>query len=157
MTLIAFFAANFVAASSGAIFKPGAWYLGLKKPVWTPPNFAFPLVWSALYSANAVSGWLVFEAAGWGAGPALSLYGASLLLNAGWSAVFFGAKRLDWGMAEVVLLWLSIAAVLLAFAPFSALAAWLQVPYLAWVTVAALNLRLLQMNGPRGERAAVPA
>lgn len=151
----AFLAVNFAAASSGAIFKPGAWYETLRKPGWTPPNWAFPVVWSALFLANTFSGWLVWEAAGATAAPALALYGLSLLFNAAWSALFFGAHRLDWAMAEVFALWLSIAAVALAFLPHSPLAAALQLPYLAWVTLAGvLNFRLLTMNGRRGERAA---
>jgi benzodiazapine receptor len=63
-------------------------------------------------------------------------------------------KRLDWAMIEVICLWAMIVMVLVAFYPFSALAALLLVPYLAWVTIAALlNFRLLQLNGPRGATA----
>jgi len=149
-----FFVATFGAASSGAIFKPGAWYAALRKPPWTPPNWAFPVVWSVLYCLIAVSGWLVWEARGPEAFPALALYGVHLLVNAGWSALFFGLKRLDWAMADVVALWISIAVVIVAFAPISGVAALLLAPYLVWVTVAsALNLRLLQLNGARGSAA----
>lgn len=87
--------------------------------------------------------------------PALALYAVHLAVNAAWSILFFGKKRLDWAMAEVVCLWLMIVAVIAAFAPFSRVAALLLAPYLAWVTVAAaLNFRLLQLNGPRGSTAA---
>lgn len=146
-----FAALAFAAASSGAIFKPGAWYAGLRKPAWTPANWIFPVVWSLLYCAIAVSGFLVWQAAGWSAWPALAVYGAQLFINAAWSALFFGFKRLDWAMAELIVLWLSIAATIALFAPISTVAAALLVPYLAWVTIAgALNWRLLQLNGPRG-------
>ena len=53
-------------ASTGAIFKPGEWYQELRRPSWTPPNWAFPLVWSILYIAIGVAGWLVWEARGMG-------------------------------------------------------------------------------------------
>lgn len=153
--LALFFVLSFAAASTGAAFRPGAWYASLRKPRWTPPNWAFPVVWSVLFCAIAVSGWLVWEAAGTAASPALALYAVHLLVNAAWSFLFFGRKRLDWAMAEVVLLWLMIVAVIAAFAQFSTPAALLLTPYLAWVTVAAaLNLRLLQMNGPRGSAVA---
>jgi tryptophan-rich sensory protein len=149
--LLAFLAASFAAASSGALFRPGAWYEALRKPSWTPPNWAFPVVWSILYVTIALSGWLVWSAAGATAWPALALFAAQLVLNAGWSALFFGARRLDWAMAEVAALWASIAAVIAAFAPHSQAAALLLAPYLAWVTVAAfLNYRLLRLNGARG-------
>ncbi|MGF1456185.1 MAG: TspO/MBR family protein [Alphaproteobacteria bacterium] len=149
-----FIVVNFAAASSGAIFKPGAWYEALKKPSWTPPNWAFPVVWTTLFAANAWSGYLVWQAAGPDAALALTAYGISLVFNAIWSFLFFGLRRLDLGMAEVVALWASIAVVLVLFVPYSQTAALLQVPYLAWVTLAGvLNLRLLQLNGPRGEQA----
>lgn len=146
-TLGGFCALNLAAASSGALFKPGAWYAQLRKPGWVPPNWAFPVVWSALYVANAVAGWRVFEASGGAIGPALVLYVLSLCFNAGWSALFFGLRRMDWALGEVSILWLSLAAVVCLFAPIDPLAAALLTPYLAWVSVAAfLNLRMVQLN-----------
>lgn len=153
--LVVFFMLSFGAASTGAFFRPDEWYAKMRKPRWTPPNWAFPLVWSVLFCAIAVSGWLVWQAAGWAAWPALALYVIHLLVNAAWSFLFFGLKRLDWAMAEVLGLWAMIAAVMVMFYPISPLAALLLAPYLAWVSIAALlNLRLLQLNGPRGISAA---
>lgn len=142
-----FLTLNFAAASSGAIFRPGAWYAGLAKPRWTPPDWAFPAVWSVLYLLNAVSGWLVWQADGSAAGGALGFYVVSLLLNAAWSAVFFGQRRIDLGLVNVVLLWLSIFGVAVLFWPYSKVAALLQLPYLLWVSIAAaLNLTILRLN-----------
>ena len=155
LALAGFIGLNFAAASTGAAFKPGEWYAQLSKPAWTPPNWAFPLVWSTLYCTIAVSGWLVWEAGGTAALPALAVYVASLVLNATWSVLFFGLRRLDWAMADVIAFWLSIVAVIVVFATVRPLAALLLAPYLTWVTVAAfLNLRLLQMNGATGRRGA---
>jgi tryptophan-rich sensory protein len=156
IALMIFFVVSFSAAATGAVFRPGAWYARLRKPSWTPPNWVFPLVWSVLFCAIAVSGWLVWETGRPAAWPALALYGLHLVVNAAWSFLFFGIKRLDWAMVEVICLWAMIVAVIAAFAPFSALAALLLTPYLAWVTVAAaLNFRLLQLNGPRGASSAL--
>ena len=142
-----FLALNFAAASSGAIFRPGDWYAALAKPPWTPPNWAFPVVWSILFLMNAVSGWLVWQAAGTAASGALGLYVLSLVLNASWSAVFFGLHRMVLGFVNVSLIWVSIVAVALAFWPISPVAAALQLPYLVWVTIAAaLNLTVARMN-----------
>ncbi len=70
-------------ASTGAMFKPGAWYEALAKPLWTPPNWLFPVAWTILYLMIAVAGWLVWREAGLaGAGPALTLYFLQLILNA---------------------------------------------------------------------------
>ena len=148
--LAVFVLANLAAASSGALFRPGAWYASLAKPSWTPPNWAFPVVWSVLFVLNAVAGWLVWTAAGAGAAGPLTVYGVSLVINASWSGVFFGARRMGLGFVIVAALWLSIALVMVVFVPVSPLAAGLIAPYLAWVTIAsALNLRVWQLNSPR--------
>lgn len=147
VALAVFVLLNLAAASSGAFFRPGVWYAGLAKPFWTPPNFAFPVVWSILFVLNAIAGWLVWTAAGTEALWPLGLYGASLLINASWSGVFFGLHRMGLGFVIVVMLWLSLAAVIVSFAQISGVAAGLVAPYLVWVTIAsALNLRVWQLN-----------
>ncbi len=146
--LVGFVVACMVVASSGAVFKPGEWYETLAKPWWRPPNWLFPIAWSLLYACIAASGWLVWKKAGFsGAGDALAVYGVQLLFNAAWSGLFFGLHRLDLAFAELVLLWLSILATVLMFAPISMLAAALLLPYLVWVTFAGvLNLSIWQLN-----------
>jgi tryptophan-rich sensory protein len=148
LVLLGFLAVSFVAASSGAFFKPGAWYDSLAKPWWTPPKWAFPVVWSALYVMMAVAAWRVWLAVGFAAAKtAFVIYLVQLAINAGWSAVFFGLKRMDWGMAELVALWIGVAATIIAFAPYDTVAAWLLAPYLLWVTIAgALNLAMIRLN-----------
>ncbi|MBK1696415.1 TspO/MBR family protein [Rhodovibrio salinarum] len=142
------------AAASGAIFKPGSWYKALAKPPWRPPDWLFGPVWMILYGMMAVAAWMVYEAAGFaGAGTALGIYFVHLLLNAGWSAVFFGMKSPGWGLVEVVGLWASIVATIVAFLPISTTAALLLLPYLVWVSFAAvLNHRIWQLN-PGGKPA----
>ncbi len=147
IALAVFVLANLAAASSGAVFRPGDWYAALAKPPWTPPNWAFPVTWSVLFVLNAVSGWLVWMTGGADAVWPLALYGVSLAINASWSGVFFGLRRMGLGFVIVAMLWLSIAAVMAAFASFSAVAAGMLAPYLLWVTIAsALNLRVWQLN-----------
>lgn len=147
ISLAVFALINLAAASSGAVFKPGKWYAGLGKPPWTPPNWAFPVVWSVLFTLNALSGWLVWRAAGADAALPLAIYGGSLMLNAAWSALFFGRKRMDWALADVAALALSILVTAALFWPISTTAALLQLPYLLWVLIAtALNARVLQLN-----------
>lgn len=146
--------AALLAASTGGTFRPGDWYARLRKPLLTPPNWAFPLVWGLLYTLMAIAAWRVWLAGGPAAAPALAVYAGHLVLNAAWSWLFFGRKRIDLALAEVAVFWLSILAVIWLFAPFDWLAAWMLVPYHAWVTIAAiLNWRFLALNGPRGLRA----
>jgi benzodiazapine receptor len=153
LSLAVFIVACFAAASTGALFKPGDWYDSLRKPGWTPPKWAFPVVWSVLYILIAIAGWRVWEAQGPAGWPLLLLWGISLALNAAWSWIFFGLRRIDWALAEVSLLWLSIVAMLAFFPPVDPDTAWLLMPYWAWVSTAAmLNLAVWRLN-----RNALPA
>lgn len=143
-----FFGAAVATASSGAIFSPGAWYAGLAKPRWNPPDWLFGPAWAVLFCAIAVAGWLVWRAAGFG--PALIAYAVQLVLNAAWSWLFFGLRRPDLAFCELCLLWLSIALCIALFLPVSGTAALLFAPYLAWVTFAGvLNFTLWRLNRPR--------
>ena len=147
---LVFAAIVFAAASSGALFKPDDWYFALRKPSWTPPPIAFPIVWSVLYIAIAVAGWLVWREAGVSA--ALVAWGLQIVLNAAWSWLFFGLRRVGVAFAEVIALLASIVAFIVLAQPVSSAAALLFLPYLVWVaTAAALNLRILQLN-PRSWR-----
>lgn len=133
------------AASTGALFKPGPWYAGLRKPGWTPPNWAFPVVWSVLYIAIAWSAWIMVRAEGWSV--FMMVWVAQLAINASWSWLFFGKRRMDLAFGNVCVLWLSIALLIALAWPVSSLASLLLVPYLVWVTIAAaLNKTVWSMN-----------
>ena len=101
-----------------------------------------------LYLCIAISGWLVWREAGFaGAAVPLAIYAVQPALNAAWSAIFFGLRRPDLAFAEIVALWLSIAATIAAFHPVHPGAAWLLVPYPCWVGfAAALNFAVWRMN-----------
>jgi translocator protein len=148
IVLIGFLGACFLAASIGAAFRPGDWYEQLAKPSWRPANWVFPPTWAVLYLTIAISGWLVWNTAGFaGAVVPLTIYFVQLVLNAAWSPIFFGMRRPDLAFMEIVLLWFSIVATVASFYRLNATAAWLLFPYLAWVTFAgALNFRIWQLN-----------
>ena len=132
-------------ASSGAIFKPGDWYQQLRRPSWTPPNWAFPLVWSILYLAIGVSGWLTWEAQG--LGLAMGLWVLQLVFNAAWSWLFFGRRRMDFAFVDVCVLFATIIAYIAAASQVSQTAALLFVPYAVWVaTAATLNRSVWRLN-----------
>ncbi|MEM6971779.1 MAG: TspO/MBR family protein [Pseudomonadota bacterium] len=148
IALAVFCVAAFGAASAGGLFAPGEWYERLNHPSWRPPNWLFPVVWTPLYIMIAVSGFLVWKQAGWGGATlAYTVYFVHLVINFAWSGIFFGLKRMDWGLIELIALWLSIVATMVVFAPYSATAVWLLVPYLIWVTFAGyLNFVMLRLN-----------
>lgn len=135
-------------ASTGAMFRPGEWYEALAKPGWTPPNWLFPVAWTALYVMIAAAGWLAWLERGLTAAPlAFALYFGQLALNAAWSWLFFGLRRMDLAFVDVSLLWLLIVGTILAFHAIRPLAAWLLLPYWVWVSyAAALNFTVWRMN-----------
>jgi benzodiazapine receptor len=121
------------------------WYAGLQKPSWTPPDSVFGPVWSALYLAMAVAAWLV-----WRKGDAalpLTIFAVQLALNGAWSWLFFALHSLGAAFVDVVLLWAAIVATTVVFWRRSAAAGLLLLPYLAWVSFAAvLNLAIWRLN-----------
>ena len=146
--LMGFVGVCFLAALSGAFFRPGAWYESLAKPWWRPPNWVFAPAWTILYITIAISGWLIWRTAGFG--PALAIYFLSLLFNAAWSALFFGIRRPDLAFLDLSLLWISIVATIVAFFPIERWAGYLLLPYLGWVSFAGmLNFAVWQMNRAR--------
>ena len=148
LVLLGFVAACFLAALTGAVFRPGDWYERLAKPSWRPPNQLFAPVWTVLYLIIAISGWLVWRKAGLtNAALPIAVYSLQLVLNAAWTPLFFGLHRPDLGLLEIVLVWLSIVATIILFYPIHAWAALLLLPYLAWVTFAAvLNFAIWRLN-----------
>lgn len=150
LALLAFVIASFLAASMGAVFRPGGWYQQLKKPSWRPPNRVFAPVWTTLYLMIAVSGWLVWRQHGFaGAAIPLAIYALQLVLNILWTPLFFGLHKPGLAFLDIVLMWLAILATIVVFFPLHAIAAWLLVPYLAWVTFAsALNFSIWRLNRP---------
>ena len=146
--LIFFFLACFCAALPGAYFRPGEWYEGIAKPSWRPPNWVFGPAWAALFTTIAIAGWRIWSrSAEADVTLALSIYGCQLLLNAAWSGFYFGLRRIDLALIEIILLWISILAMILAFHPIDPTAAFMLLPYLAWVSFAtALNFATWRLN-----------
>lgn len=139
---------TFLAPAAAAFAMPGEWYAVLKKPAWNPPAWLFGPVWTVLYIMMAVAAWLVWRRGGWTAqrGP-LRLYLGQLALNAAWSPLFFGLKMPGLAFAEILLLLAAIVVTALAFRRVSPAAAWLFVPYIAWVAFASfLNFTLWRLN-----------
>jgi translocator protein len=140
-----------VAVAGGLATRTDAWYRRLHVPAWKPPDWAFGPVWACIFAMTASSGVLAWGAAP-PARPLLALaFGVNGLLNIAWSVLFFRFRRPDWALGEIVLLWLSVAALVVVTGRVSLTAGLLNAPYLAWVSVAAcLNLRIVQLNPRRG-------
>lgn len=120
----------------GLVTRPEGWYAALEKPPFNPPNWIFAPVWTILYVLIAVAGWRTFlRDAG---GTAMKLWVAQLVLNFLWSPVFFAAHMIGAALAIVALLLVSILAFIGASWTPDRPAAWMFVPYAAWVSFATL-------------------
>jgi len=139
-----------LAAALGARASISAadFYANLTLPAWAPPAGVFGPVWTVLYAVMALAVWLVWRQGGWrAAAPALALYLLQLALNVLWSWLFFGWKQGALAFADIALLLALIVATIVAFHRVRPAAAWLLLPYLAWVTFAsALNYAVWQAN-----------
>ncbi|ETX15922.1 CrtK [Roseivivax halodurans JCM 10272] len=145
ITFAIFLAACFAAGTTGAIFPPGEWYRQLSKPPWTPPDWLFPVAWTTLYICMAAAGARVALADD-NAIP-MALWALQIALNALWTPVFFGLKRIRGGMMVLCALWVAVAACMIALWQVDWIAGLLFVPYLAWVSVAgALNFSVWRRN-----------
>lgn len=147
-------AAISVAGLGGLITDLGPWYQHLRKPAWEPPDWLFGPVWTLIFALAATSGFMALRATPHGHSRApriIALFAINGLLNILWSALFFQLRRPDWALLEVSLLWLSILALIIVIAPASRTASALLLPYLLWVSFAAvLNYALVVRNAPFG-------
>jgi benzodiazapine receptor len=151
--LVAFVLSYTTAGIGAALTELGPWYLALRHPAWKPPDAAFGVIWSTIFTLCAISGWLAWQAADTHAlrRRVLVLFGANALLNILWSALYFKLQRPDWALFELVFLWLSILAMVIGLWRLSRWASLLLVTYWVWVSIAAvLNVQTVLLNGPFG-------
>ena len=139
---------GFLSGQLGGGTADSPWFEGLAKPSTFPPPLAFPLVWTVLYVLMGLALALVCSA--WGArwrGPAIAAFVIQLVLNLAWSPVFFGRHEIAMALYVILLLDLLVVATVWLFWKVRRTAAWLMLPYLAWVLFATvLNWQFLQLN-----------
>lgn len=127
-----------------------AWYEGLAKPAFNPPNWLFGPVWTLLYILMGIALFFVWRLGldTRGVKTAVILFLVQLALNVLWSYVFFGGHRLGGALVVIVVLWAFILLTMLRFFPLYRAAGWLLVPYLLWVSFASvLNFSVWRLNG----------
>ncbi len=129
----------------------GTWYQALVKPAFTPPSWVFGPAWTTLYFLMGISLFLVLEesAKGKDVRVPLVIFAVQLILNSLWSFLFFGLESPFLGLIGIAALWIAIVATIGTFYRVRPAAAYLLVPYLAWVTFASLlNYSILILNPP---------
>jgi benzodiazapine receptor len=144
--------ACFAAGGIGSLFTFKAiptWYLGLKKPKYTPPNKVFGPVWTTLYIILGISVFFIWQK---GLSDndvlfAFTLFWVQLVFNALWSIIFFGMKSKGGGVFIIILLWLLILATIITSFRVSVLSGVLLIPYIIWVSIASyLNIGIWWIN-----------
>ncbi len=137
----------------GGLMTPiGSWYRDLAKPWFQPPNWAFGPAWTIILG---LAGWSAVIAWNAAVSPAhqrdvIILFAVNGIFHLAWSPLFFKLQRPDLALIEVSFLWGSLVGMIVGLAPISAQAAWLIVPYLAWVSFAAmLNAAVVRLNPRR--------
>ena len=129
----------------GNVTAPGDWYVNLNRPSFNPPGWLFAPVWTVLYIAIAVAGWIV-----WSAQPrsaAMAIWWGQLVLNFAWSPVFFAAQQIGAALLIIALLLIFILAFIVATWRTTRTAALLFLPYAMWVAFATLlNANIFMTN-----------
>ncbi len=157
VTAIALAAGGLVVTAAGGalVTQLGPWYYGLKKPSWQPPDWLFGPAWTTIFLLMGFAFVVSWERL---PDPAarMRLFGLFALnggLNTLWSFLFFGRRRPDLALIEIVPFFGSIVLLVLTVAPLDRRAAWAFVPYLCWVMFATvLNIAIVRRNAPFGSR-----
>lgn len=143
-------AAEVVGALSGFLTKKGVkiYEISANKPTLTPPGVVFPIVWTILYALMGLSVGRIWKSA-----PStvrsysIALFVAQLIVNFFWSLLFFNAKMYGVALIWLLLLWVLVLLMIFSFFKINRKAAYLQIPYLLWITFAAyLNFMVWQLN-----------
>jgi benzodiazapine receptor len=125
------------------------WYASLIKPSFAPPDLVFFPVWTTLFVMMGISLFLVWQK-GWEdkkVKTAIYIFAGQLFLNALWSVAFFGLRSPLLGLMEIIILWIAILVTILSFTKVSRTAAYLLIPYILWVSFAAiLNFSIWRLN-----------
>ncbi len=136
----------------GSVFTVSSiptWYATLNKPSFNPPNWIFSPVWITLYLLMGISLYLVWsdKIKSKYKKKAFVFFGIQLVLNSLWSIIFFGLQVPFYSFIEIILLWFFILMSIIYFYRISKLASYMLVPYILWVSFAAvLNFFIFVLN-----------
>lgn len=124
------------------------WFAMLIKPSIQPPGWLFGAAWSLLYAMQGLALAIIIDArSARGRTTALCLFAFQLTLNLAWSPTFFLMHQVSAALVLIVMILIAALATTLAFARVRKSAAWLMLPYLAWLTFASvLNYQFDQLN-----------
>ncbi|MBU0686843.1 MAG: tryptophan-rich sensory protein [Candidatus Margulisbacteria bacterium] len=143
ITILVWIIIAFIPGAFGALFTAPniqSWYITLNQPVFTPPSWLFGPVWTLLYISMGVAATLIWEKRKENkmVKAALVIFFAQLFINGLWSMIFFGQHQILQALFQIILLWFLILATIIKFYQINTLAGLILIPYLLWVSFAAL-------------------
>ncbi len=113
------------------------WFVELHKPIFNPPNYLFGPVWTTLYFLMGISLYLILQTPeNSSRRKAIIIFVVQLFLNFCWSFIFFKFHLLGIAFTEIILIWISIIIMIYQFRKINKMAAYIQIPYLLWVSFA---------------------
>ena len=149
---------GFLSGSISGSTGENSWYQTLIKPDIQPPSWVFGVVWPTLYFLIGLAFAMVLHARGARSrNLAIGLFIVQFLINLSWSPIFFGQHKVSTAFFVILAMLLAAIATTVVFGRVRKAAAWLMVPYLLWISFAAiLNFQIDQLN-PDAESLYVPA
>lgn len=141
--------------AAGGSISSGAdndWYAALIKPAATPPDWVFPVAWSILYVMMGIALAMILHARGARLrGAAIAAFALQLIVNLIWNPLFFGAHRVMLSLIVIVVMFVAAMATTFLFGRVRPAAAWLMVPYLAWIVFAGMLTYRVHALNPNAE------
>ncbi|HWJ69906.1 MAG TPA: TspO/MBR family protein [Sphingobium sp.] len=154
-------AIEFFGMISGFLSNSGygnRWFAMLDKPAFTPPGFVFAIAWSVIYLLIALALAVILHARGArGRGLAITLFLVQLLCNYAWSPLFFAAHEVTLAFYLILVILALAVITTVLFARIRPIAAWLMLPYLAWLAFASVLAFGIDQRNPDAETLVAPA
>lgn len=139
---------GYLSGQAGGEAGTDPWFIALDKPAIFPPPAAFGIVWTILYAMMGLAAAMVCAA--WGSRyriPAILAFVVQLLVNLAWSPMFFGEHEMTFALYVILVLDVAVIVTIALFWQVRRVAAWLLLPYLAWILFATvLNYEFLRLN-----------
>ena len=135
------------ASGYSTVNEINGWFQTIEKPSWNPPNWIFSPVWTTLYILMGIAAGIIWHSKDERRNTALMLFILQFLFNLAWSYIFFSRHEPGWAFAEIIIMLVLIITTTLAFYRVKPLAAYLMIPYILWVSFAAvLNGSIWMLN-----------
>ncbi|HEY9091807.1 TspO/MBR family protein [Parasphingorhabdus sp.] len=149
---------GFLSGQIAGSTEDNRWFQALVKPDIMPPGWAFGAAWTVLYIMMGTALAMILHARGAPLrGVAVTLFVIQFILNLLWSPLFFGMHQVTAGFWLIIAIFISAFATTMAFGRVRKAAAWLMIPYLAWLCFAGILNRQIGELNPHAETLVVPA